>query len=163
MIMVFLALVGACTSTPQVALDHQTTAELSARAVAEACGSDCDLLTVYVRDQHFYSDTLVGDEHAMRDETRTALTERFDEVEFVDMDDADRLVTDEYVVDDGDGVLISVSPVDQLADGVIGIEVGVTRFRDGYFGQTVQFKWDGETWVLATSEDTGVTVVTSVS
>jgi len=107
--------------------------------VAEACGSECDLLTVYVRDQLFDADTLVGDEQGMPDETRTALTDRFDEVEFVDMEDADRLVDDEFVVDDGDGVLVSVSPVDQLAEGVIGVDVGVTRSLDGYFGQTIQF------------------------
>jgi hypothetical protein len=161
--MVLLGLVGACTSAAPEALDDRTTAELLARAGAEACGSDCDLLTVYVRDQLFYADTLVGDEQAMPDETRTALTDRFDEVEFVDMEDADRLVDDEYVVDDGDGVLISVSPVDQLAEGVMGVDVGVTRSLDAYFGQTVQFMWDGETWALASSEDTGVPVVTSVS
>jgi hypothetical protein len=144
-------------------LDDLTTGELTAQAVAEACGNDCNRLTIYIRDQLFYTDTLVGDEQGMSDETRTALTERFDEVEFVDMDEADRLVEDDYAVDDGDGVLVSVSPIDQLAEGVIGVEVGVTRHLDGYFGQTVQFMWDGESWVLATSEDTGVPVITSVS
>jgi len=79
MIMLILELMGACASAPPEALDDHTTVELSARSVAVACGSDCDELTVYLRNQLFYSDTLVGDEQTMPAETRTAPTELFNE------------------------------------------------------------------------------------
>ena len=97
MITLILGLMGACASAPPEALDDHATVELSARAVAVACGSDCDVLTVYLRDQLFYSDTLVGDDQTMPAETRTALTELFNED--------------------------------------LGVEVGVTRSLDGFFGR----------------------------
>ena len=89
----------------------------------------------------------------MPDETRTALADVFDEVEFVA--DTSGLV-------DG-GVLVGVSPVDELAEGVVGVDVGVMRSEFDFRGETILFQWDGETGVLATSEDTGVTVTSAVS
>ena len=144
-------------------IDEETVAELSASAAAGVCGMNCDLLTVYVRDQLLFADTLVGDEEPLPAPTREALTETFGRVQFVDMDQADQLVGDDLRVDEGRGVLLSVSPPVQLADGVIGVDVGLWSSGDGFHGETVQFMWDGETWVEATSEDTGVTVTSATS
>lgn len=81
----------------------------------------------------------------------------------MDMREADRLLDEDSLVDRGDGLLISVAPAEELAAGVIGIDVGVTRSGEGLHGPTIQFMWDGETWVDATSDDTGVTVTSTVS
>jgi hypothetical protein len=59
--------------------------------------------------------------------------------------------------------LISVGPVEKLAKGVVGIDIGLATARDGYFGETYIFQWDGSNWIPATPEDTGVTVTSSVS
>ncbi|HWL50650.1 MAG TPA: hypothetical protein VNT92_12290 [Acidimicrobiia bacterium] len=154
LIITFLALVAVSACSPSSSeIDGDTTAELSARAVAQACGSACINGTVYVLDGLLYADTLEGEEEPMPDETRTALADVFDEVEFVA--DTSGLV-------DG-GVLVGVSPVDELAEGVVGVDVGVMRSEFDFRGETILFQWDGETWVLATSEDTGVTVTSAVS
>lgn len=153
-----IGLVGACTSAPPGALDGETTAELSARAAARACGSDCERLPVHVRDQLLYADTVVGDQEPMPDLTRSALADVFAIVEFVDMDGADRLM------ESGDlGVLMGVSPLDELADGVVGVDVSMVRGDGEFRTQTMLFMWDGSSWVDATSEDTGVTVTSAVS
>ena len=144
-------------------IDEETVADLSARAVTQACGTNCDLLTVYVRDQLLFADPLVGDEVPMPPSTREAITGSFDQVRFVDMGEADQLVGDDLRVDEGRGVLLSVSPHVHLADGVVGIDVGLWNSGHGFRGQTIQFIWDGETWTEATSEDTGVTVTSAVS
>ena len=138
-------------------------ADLSARAVTQACGTTCDFLNVYVRDQLLFADTLVGDEEPIPASTREAITGRFVQVRFVDMGEADQLVANDLRIDGGGGVLLSVSPHVQLADGVVGIDVGLWSSGDGFHGQTIQFMWDGETWTEATSEDTGVTVTSAVS
>ena len=89
---------------------------------------------------------------------REAIVEELGEVEFVDMGEADGLVGEDSLVDGGDGVLISVASAEELAAGVVGIDVGAPRSGAEFHGQTVQFMWTGETWADATSEDTGVTV-----
>ncbi len=99
----------------------------------------------------------------MPEATRGAITRAMSGVEFVDMGQADLLVDDELAVDGGSGVLIYVAPAVELAEMVVGIDVGVTRSGDGFHGQTIQFMWDGETWANATSDDTGVTVTSTVS
>lgn len=157
--------IAACapTDVQSGSLDAGIVAELSARAVTQACGMNCDLLTVYVRDQLLFADTLVGEEEPMPPATREAITGMFDQVRFVDMGEADLLVGDDLRVDGGSGVLISVSPLVELGDQVVGIDVGLMTSGDGFHGQTIQFMWDGETWMVATSEDTGVTVTSAVS
>ncbi len=62
-----------------------------------------------------------------------------------------------------DGTVIYLGPVEELKPGVIGVEIDTITAGDGFRGQTVQFQWDGHGWKLATGEDTGVTVTTSVS
>ena len=89
----------------------------------------------------------------MPDETRAALADVFDDVEFVA--DTSGLV-------DG-GLLIGVSSVDELAEGVVGVDVGIMRSEFDFRAETILFRWDGSSWVDATSEDTGVTVTSAVS
>ena len=161
MIVMILWLVGACASAQPEALDGDTRAELSARAAARAYGSSCLSGAIFVRDELFYSDTLEGDEEAMPELTRAALVDLFDEIEFVDRDAADELTGGGEGM--ARGVLVSLSPADVLAEGVVGVDVGVVRPLDGYRAETMLFMWDGSSWIDATSEDTGVTVTSAVS
>lgn len=94
--------------------------------------------------------------------TQEAIRLRLGQVEFIDQSDADELVLD-GVFRDETAVLIYVGPVIELETDVVGIEVGVTTASNGLLGRTFQYQWTGEEWRPATSEDTGVTVVTSVS
>ena len=150
--LVVLVMVGACSITSSE-IDDQTTADISARAAARACGSACINGTVYVLEGLLDADTLEGEEEPMPDETQAALLDAFDEVEFVA--DAGGLV-------DG-GVLIGVSPVDELAEGVVGVDVGIMRSEFDFRSETILFQWDGSSWVDATSEEFGVTVTSVVS
>ena len=94
----------------------------------------------------------------MLDLTRSAPSNVFPRVEFVDMDGADRLMESTDL-----GVLMGVSPLDELADGVVGVDVSMVRGDGEFRAQTMLFMWDGSSWVDATSEDTGVTVTSTVS
>jgi len=150
--LVILVAVGACAiSTSEI--DDQTTAELSARAASRACGSACINGTVYVLDGLLHADTLEGEEEPMPDETRAALADVFDQVEFV--------ANTSGLVDSG--VLLGVSPLDRHAEGVVGVDVGVMRSEFDFRAETILFQWDGSSWADATSQDTGVTVTSSVS
>jgi len=147
-----LVAVGACAiSTSEI--DDQTTAERSARAASRACGQTCISGTVHILGGLLPADTLEGEEEPMPDETRAALADVFDEVEFV--------ANTSGLVDGG--VLIGISPLDELAEGVVGVDVGITRSDSGFRAETMLFSWDGSSWVDATSEDTGVTVTSAVS
>jgi len=53
--------------------------------------------------------------------------------------------------------------LDELADGVVGVDVSMVRGDGEFRTQTMLFMWDGSSWVDATSEDTGVTVTSAVS
>lgn len=77
---------------------------------------------------------------------------------FVDFDGADQVIAD---VDAGEAVLVNVADVAELAPEVLGIDIGVLFIA--FHGQTIQFVWNGSTWVVADSEDTGVTVTSVVS
>ena len=150
-LLTLVAIVACSPST--VEIEDGTTAELSTRAVARACGSACINGKVYVLDGLLYADTLEGEEEPMPDETQAALADVFDDVEFV--------ANTAGLVDGG--VLVGVSPLDELAEGVDGVDVGVMRSKFDFRAETVLFQWDGSSWVDATSEDTGVTVTSAVS
>ena len=91
-------------------------------------------------------------------EVSLAISDSYSEATFVDLEEADQIIADAVA---GESVLVSVSNVTELAPGVLGVDVGVgfTAFH----GQTIQFLWNGSSWVIADSEDTEVTVTTAVS
>lgn len=141
-------------------LTPEVVAEVSADAVVQACVT-CETGTVYVREQLLTTETVLGGERSMPEVTKQELSGRFDEVTFVDRDEELEVLGEDLEPDDG--TVIYVGPVAELKPGVIGVEIGTISAGDGFRGQVVQFQWDGDGWQLATSEDTGVTVTTSVS
>lgn len=158
-------LIGACSTTqaaPELTPDVE--AELIAEAMDRACYGVCSVLTPYVRDSLFKSNTTVGNELPMTLETTTAIEEVLDEpVTFVSYMEAKALFDDGGLVQSGSGVLLSAGPVEELADGVVGIEIGVITALDGGRGEVYQFAWDGDIWVPATSDETGVVTTEWVS
>jgi len=156
---------GSTVDTTAPKLTPETAAELTAIAIARACGNDCTSLSVYVYDKLRTANTTLGAEQPMPESTRLAIADQFDGVQFVDRAQQDTLIDQHSLgpVDGGNGVLISVGPVEDLAPGVVGIEVAVVRGRLDAVGQTVQFQWTNDGWVPATSDDTGVTTTSWVS
>lgn len=161
---VISVIVAACSSSVSgpPAITPDTEATLSAEAVVQACEDECAKFTIYVRDV-LHGHQTRGETEPMPDSMQDAIGEQLGDVTFVDLPRADALFGEDWLVDGGAGVLISVGPVLELAEGVVGIEVGVLTARDGGRGQVRQFQWDGEGWEPATSEDTGVTVTSWVS
>ncbi|MEN8235197.1 MAG: hypothetical protein ABFR89_09780 [Actinomycetota bacterium] len=153
--------VGACNSPSDAPpITPEIEGDLSARAI-EIVYPELRHLDMYVRDHLLTVDTLIGDEQLMPPETRSAIAERFPRAFFVGADEVDLLFTDDVVT--GDGVIISVGPLEELATKVVGIPIGVTHARYDYFGAIVQFSRSDDEWRPASSEETGVTVTTAVS
>lgn len=162
--LVLVAVVGCSASVSQAPeVSQEAESELAAEAVVRACSEECDQFTVYVYDELFTHDTLLGEEDPMPQSTIEQITERLGDVTFVGQEETDALFGEDALVDSGRGVLLSIGPIERLAQGVVGIEVGLVTARDGGRGQVVQFQWSGEEWLPATSEDTGVTVTSWVS
>lgn len=162
-----LAAVGfvACTSPGSKApeLTAETESNLAADALVRACERECDGFRIYVHDELFTAVTLLGHAEPMPQSTVEAIRERLGDVTFVNETEADALFGDDARVDGGHGVLISIGPVEELAEGVVGVEVGLVTGREGGHGQVLQFQWSGDGWTPATSDDTGVTVTSWVS
>ena len=153
-------LVSACVGGQEPELTPELGAQLSGDAAVVAC-STCTTGTVYVRDHLLKAQTRVGEEEPMPDLVRERLAEVFDEVVFVGMDEETEMLGDDLQPENG--TVVYVGPVERLDANVLGIDIGLITKGDGFRGQTVQFLWDGDTWRLSTSEDTGVPVTTSVS
>jgi hypothetical protein len=141
-------------------LNPEDVAELSADAVVLVCVT-CETGTIYVREQLLTTETLLGEEQSMPEVMKQELSGRFDEVAFVDRAEELDILGEDLLPEDG--TVIYVGPVEELKPEVIGVEVGTITAGDGFRAQMVQFQWDGDGWKLATSEDTGVTVTSSVS
>lgn len=156
---------GSNVDTTAPKLTPETAAELTATAIAHACGNDCTSMSVYVYDKLRTANTTLGAEQPMPESTRLAIADQFDGVQFVDRAQQDALIDQHGLgpVDCGNGVLISVGPVEDLTPGVVGIEVAVVRGRLDALGQTVQFQWNSGRWLPATSDETGVTTTSWVS
>ncbi len=135
---------------------------MSARALAEVCAAKCGELTIYVRDQVFSFDALVGEEIGMSADMMTVINNQLGGVEFVNQQQASAMVIDGVLMDGG-AILMFVGPVTKLDSNVVGVEVGSHTARDGASGGTQQFQWDGQAWEPADPEDTGITIVTWVS
>jgi hypothetical protein len=148
-------LVSGCADAPPISADAE--ADLAANAVARACESySCDAKTTYVHSRLFSSESEPSEEVEMAEETRMAIEEQLGDVEFVTQREANALFGEDFLVDGGKGVLISVGPVEDLASDVVGIEIGVVTARDGGHGELFQFQWTGDEWNPATSDDTGI-------
>jgi hypothetical protein len=141
-------------------LSPEDEAALTADAVVHACVA-CQSGTVYVREHLLTTETLVGEEQPMPEAVKQELSELFDEVVFVDRAEELEVLGEDLLPDDG--TVIYVGSVHELKQDVVGVEVGTITPGDGFKAQTVQFQWDGAAWIIATSEDTGVTVTTAVS
>jgi hypothetical protein len=148
-------LVSGCADAPLISADVE--GGLAANAVARACESySCDAETIYVHSRLFSMETEPSEEVEMPEQTRMAIEEQLGDVEFVDQREADALFGEDFLVEGGKGVLISVGPVEDLASDVVGIEIGVVTARDGGHGELFQFQWTGDEWNPATSDDTGI-------
>ncbi|MEX0796466.1 MAG: hypothetical protein WD274_07215 [Acidimicrobiia bacterium] len=162
LLVVVIALVGcSTTSEPAPEPDAQVSAALSAQAVERACSNACQTYEiVYVRDELV---NIGGSAGEMPMKTRSAIADLFDGIQFARGQALDDLFGDDALFAGGEGILISVGPVEELAEGVVGIDVGLATARYGYHGETYLFQWDGSNWSPATPQDTGVTVTSSVS
>lgn len=149
---------ASCSSPPGPPLGKAEEADLTLQAIAEACGDICISNPLYIRDQLLGIATLAGEEEPMPVEVRQAIGGAYPAATFVDFDAVSRVSDDIFT---GTAALVYVSEVTQLAPGVLGIEVGVTF--ESFLSRTIQFLWDGSDWVVAESDETGVTVTTSVS
>ena len=133
-------------------------ASLVVEAVAAECEAECSSLDVYIgemlRSAGPRSDP--PGSAAMPTEVRAALEQAYPAAEFVSPIDSRALFTNDFLVDRGRGVIVSIGQMEQLSSDVIGIEVDVTTARDGGHGGVHQFMWDGETWRSATPEETGI-------
>lgn len=151
---------GGCGDSRELTAAEADT--LSARTLAEVCVAKCADLTIYVRDQVFTFDALVGKQVDMSAEMMSAINNQLGGVEFVNKEQASALVIDGVLIDDG-AILMFVGPVTQLGPNVVGVEVGSHTAHDGASGGTQQFRWTGQAWEPADPEDTGITIATWVS
>jgi hypothetical protein len=153
---------AACSATdPAPELTALEIASLSAQAVERACANDCQLYdAAYVQDEL----VIVGEPaREMPEETRAAIADLFDGIQFARGQALDVLFGDDFLFAGGEGILITIGPVEDLAKGVVGFEVGLIRARDAGHGEVFQFQWDGTTWAPASEEDTGIPVTKWVS
>jgi len=160
-LLVAVVVVAACTSAarPQP-ISARVAGELTVRAVRRACPA-CGERTTFVRDALLKSDTLLGDELPMPADVRTALVAGLGAV-LVTRDEATGLFDDEGALPDG-GIVVTVGPIEDLAPGVVGIDVGIARHAFDYRAQTVLFRWERGQWHDATPDEIGVTVTSAVS
>ncbi len=161
-ILTMVVSLAGCSSGEPVALTGDKEAAITAEAVEIACMQECSS-AIFVRDQLFTATTRLGSEVGMPASAMAAIDDALGGVEFVDLESAEALFGDDGLVNGGEGVLISVGPIERLAADVVGIEVAVQTALDGGYGQVIQFRWVGGAWEPATSEDTGITVTSWVS
>ena len=155
-VLLAVVLVVGCTRADPPPISRETEATLVAEAIDNACGAQCDLLTPYVFDQLRKIGTPGQD--PMTKQTMAAIETAVERVVFVGFAGVEELFEDSDSVDSGAGILIYAGPVEQLAEGVVGIEIGVIKGGVDGRGETYQFVWDGRKWVPTTAEDTGITI-----
>lgn len=155
-VLLALVLVVGCTRADTPPISQDTEATLIAEAIERACGGQCDLLTPYVFDQ--LRKIGAPGQEPMTQQTVAAIEAAVEGIVFVGFSAVEELFEDSVSVDSGAGILIYAGPVEQLAEGVVGIEIGVIKGRVDGRGETYQFVWDGRKWVPTTAEDTGITI-----
>lgn len=118
------------THLPGTRVDGRNRVRSCCRCPREGLRAGCAGFTIYVHDELFTADTLHGQAEPMPQSIIEAIRERLGDVTFVNQTEADALFGDDALVDGGSGVLILIGPVEELAEGVVGVEVGlVTRWR----------------------------------
>ena len=159
---VLAVLVAACSGSgaEPPPIDGATQAVLSVSAVDIGC-TECRNRPIFVRNQLITSDTLVGEEQPMPQQVRDDIAAMFPDATFVSRAEENALFVDGVVANDG--VIVYVGPLEELSSDVVGVPIGRVTARDGAKFVIVQFKWNGDSWEHATSEDTGITVTTAVS
>jgi hypothetical protein len=150
-------------TTPAPEMTPDVAADLTAMAVARSCTGECSSRKVHLYENLRTVDTPIGQEQPIPDSTRRAIANQFADVQFVDAGQQDALFDQDGLIDGGNGVLISVGPIEDLAAGVVGIEIAIQFTRFDVQGQIVQFQWTSQGWLAASSDETGVTVTTSAS
>ena len=138
-------------------------ARITADAVTRACMEECAGSDLLVRDELITSETEVGEARPMPGATAAAIVEVLSGARLVGRNEADALFGEDGLVAGGSGVLVTVGPVEDLAPGVVGIEVGLSTARDGGSGRIFQYRWQEGEWAPATSDQTGITTVSWVS
>lgn len=146
------------TTAPTVALEDE--GPLAAQALVEACRGRCSGVDIFVRVHLGTIDGLAG---PMPETIRQAIGERFPSVAMVDEATADKIFSEDDDPENRHSVLITIGPLVELAEGVIGFPVSLSDSYYSISGWMQQFRWDGTEWIPATQDDTGITVTTWVS
>ncbi|MEX2653529.1 MAG: hypothetical protein WD532_00705 [Acidimicrobiia bacterium] len=148
-------------------LDHPPgvaeVATMTADAAMSICEGRCGDKMVYVVDVLRDFGTPAGKEQPMPSAVRSAIAQALPGAVFVAQADLADLFDDDFLVDGGDGVLVQVGAVQDLGSSVVGINAYVTTARDGAYGETFAYAWDGSGWIPATSDATDVPLTTVVS
>jgi len=176
-----VGLLAACSSAPQaepastlptgssetVAAPEPVIAEVEAdlmvRALQSYCASECRRRTRYVYNTVFTATMAESAHRAMPPAVRAAIEAADGGFHLVTDAEADALFGPDGLVDEGDGILLNVGPVEPLTDRIVGIEVGGITGRAAGRGIVMQFEWDGDGWVPVTPEESGVTVTSWVA
>ncbi len=159
------ALIAGCGSAEpagSVSLSAADVADISAQAAAAACARYCDDSQVYVLDEIVARDAQSGDETVMPVDMQQSLMASMDRTEIITQERHEGMFADGMLIEPG-AVVVYVGPVDELGDGLVGIDIGVATRGDGYRADTYLFRSTGSGWEPASPEESGVTVTTSVS
>ena len=159
-----MTLVGAavlavsCTAAPDVTASEE--ASLASQAIVEACRGICSGVDVFVLDQLVAIDGLIAH---MPEEVHEAIFDRIPSVAIVDKATASTIFREDEDAESRHSVVITIGPLEELAEDVIGFSVGLSDSYYNAWGGIQQFRWDGSTWIPATQDDTGITKPTWVS
>lgn len=135
----------ACSSIVQPTAEH--VAKMSAQAIDLACGRDCERLHIYVvTDIEGKGAGALPAETQMSDETKEAIERAVPEAQFVSADEAASLLGDDSLIDGGRGMIINVGAVEDLGEGLVGVEVILTSAVGAREESVQEFEWDGEDW-----------------
>lgn len=135
---------------------------MAADAVTSVCERRCEDKAVYVVEA-LRDFGAAGNEQPMPSDVRSAIAQAIPGAVFVAPANLADLFDDDWLVDGEDGVLVQVGTVQELASDVVGINAYVTTARDGAYGETFAFAWDGSGWVPVTSDAVDVPLTTVVS
>jgi len=128
---------------------------MTADAAANVCDGRCGNKKIYILEVLDDFGTPAGGEQPMPESVRSAIAQALPGAAFV----APAEMGDLF----GGDVLIQVGNVQDLGDDVVGVNAYVTTARDGAYGTTFVYAWDGSAWIPATSEATDVPLTTVVS
>lgn len=128
---------------------------MAAQAVDLTCGRYCTRLDVYVVTDLTIEGAGGGQApgSSMPEETQEAIGRAVPEADFVSTAEAAALFTEDALVDGGRGVIVYVSPLQELGEDAVEIEIEVVTALEGGDQGVHRFEWDGEAWRPASSEE----------